>query len=60
MIQVMGEKDFYEYQKGTYKVHSTEWTQNKAKLVLDAWEKEFTRVNLIISYRKNNLYFYNK
>ena len=34
----------FDYYKETYKVHGVDWTAKKAKLVLEAWQRKFTKV----------------
>ena len=38
----MGEKDLYDYWSDTYKVHSLDWSQEKAAAVLREWQASFT------------------
>lgn len=44
VVQLMAEKSLYEYWQDDYKVHSIEWSQEKAKQVLDAWQRKFIKV----------------
>ncbi|XP_045482459.1 protein patched [Harmonia axyridis] len=41
VVQLMGEHEVYEYWSGHYKVHHIGWTQEKASIVLNAWQKKF-------------------
>lgn len=34
----------FEYWKDNYVVHNIDWTMEKAKLILDEWQKKFTEV----------------
>lgn len=43
ILQLMGEKDMYEYWSQTYRVHNLDWSQEKAALILDAWQRKFTQ-----------------
>ncbi|KAB0798294.1 hypothetical protein PPYR_09287 [Photinus pyralis] len=43
VIQLMGEHDFYEFWSETYKVHHIGWSQEKASLILGAWQKRFSQ-----------------
>ncbi|KAF7287732.1 protein patched [Rhynchophorus ferrugineus] len=43
VVQLMGEKELYEYWSGHYKVHHISWSQEKASLVLNAWQKKFAQ-----------------
>lgn len=42
MIVLMGEHELYEYHKETTRVDGIEWTQDKAKTVLEEWQRKFT------------------
>ena len=44
VLQLMGEKEMYDYWSQTYRVHNLEWSQAKAADILDAWQKKFTQV----------------
>ena len=44
VLQLMGEKEMYDYWSQTYRVHNLEWSQAKAADILDAWQKKFTEV----------------
>ena len=46
LLQLLGEKDLYDYHRDTYKVHGIDWTVDKASRVLDAWRRKFTQVRL--------------
>lgn len=41
MIQLMGEKDLYDYWSDTYKVHSLDWSKEKAASILSEWQSKF-------------------
>ncbi|XP_031784306.1 patched isoform X4 [Nasonia vitripennis] len=45
VIQIMGEREFYDYyaRVDTDKVKYTDWTQEKATQVLETWQREFTK-----------------
>lgn len=43
ILQLMGEKDMYEYWSQTYRVHNLEWSQEKAADILHAWQRKFTQ-----------------
>lgn len=45
VIQIMGEREFYDYYArfDTDKVKYTDWTQEKATQVLETWQREFTK-----------------
>lgn len=40
----MGEKELYEFWSQSYKVLHFSWDQEKAALVLKAWQKKFNEV----------------
>jgi len=44
LLQLLGEKDLYDYHRDTYKVHGIGWSVDKARQVLDAWRRKFTEV----------------
>jgi len=44
IVQLMGEHDLYEYFRDNYKVHGTSWNQNKARQILEAWQRAFMQV----------------
>ena len=45
VIQLLGEKELYDYYSDQYKVHSINWSQEKAKKILEAWQRKFTQVH---------------
>lgn len=45
VVQLMTEKEMFEYWSTHYKVHHIDWTQDKAAAVLDAWQQKFSEVN---------------
>lgn len=49
VVQLMGEREMYEYWNEHYKVHHIGWTLEKAAEVLIAWQKKFSaEVNKIM------------
>ncbi|XP_046661166.1 protein patched isoform X1 [Homalodisca vitripennis] len=42
VIQLMGEKELFEFWSETYKVHHVAWSQEKAALVLETWQRRFS------------------
>ncbi|XP_054706725.1 LOW QUALITY PROTEIN: protein patched homolog 1-like [Uloborus diversus] len=42
IIQLMAEKEMYEFWQDHIKVHNLDWTVEKAKKVLEAWQRKFT------------------
>ena len=42
VVQLMGEKDLYEYWSETYKTHTLKWTTNTAKEILASWQAKFS------------------
>lgn len=45
VVQLMGEREMYEYWSDHYKVHHVGWNQEKAAAVLDAWQRKFATVS---------------
>lgn len=43
VIQLMGEREIYDYHASTYKVHHIDWNQEKANQVLEAWQRAFAK-----------------
>ena len=41
MVQLMGPKDMFDYWSSTYKVHSINWSVEKAKQILEKFQKKF-------------------
>ncbi|XP_055690624.1 protein patched [Lutzomyia longipalpis] len=41
VVQLMGEREMYEYWNNHYKVHHVSWSPEKATAVLTAWQKKF-------------------
>lgn len=52
LVQLMRDQDMYEYWKDDYKVHNIEWSVEKAKQVLEAWQRKFTEVRYDCSSKK--------
>lgn len=50
LVQLMGEQNVFHYYKNNYKVHHIEWTVQKAKAILEAWQDKFTQVNVTLTY----------
>lgn len=48
IIQLMGEKDMYDFWSDHYKVHNVDWTPQKARLVLDTWQRTFKQVSVML------------
>ena len=44
IIQLMAEKEMYQYWSENYKTHNIGWSVDKAKAVLEAWQRKFTQV----------------
>ncbi|XP_021939583.1 protein patched isoform X2 [Zootermopsis nevadensis] len=42
VIQLMGEREMFDFWSDTYKVHHVEWTQEKAAQVLETWQRRFS------------------
>ncbi|KAK2722821.1 protein patched-like isoform X2 [Artemia franciscana] len=43
IVKLQGEKDLYDYWSDTYKVHSIDWSVEKAAMVLDLWQRKFMK-----------------
>lgn len=52
VVQLMGEHELFEFYSGTYKVHHIVWTQEKASMLLHAWQKRFAQE--VRNYMKAN------
>ncbi|XP_041359146.1 protein patched homolog 1-like isoform X2 [Gigantopelta aegis] len=44
IIQLMGEKDLFEYHDNSMKVTSVDWSLGMAKQVLEAWQRNFSEI----------------
>ncbi len=42
VIQLMGEKDLYDYWSETYKTHTMDWSQDRARTILAEWQRRFS------------------
>lgn len=42
VIQLMGEQQMHEFWAKDYKVHNVDWTIEKARMVLEAWQRKFS------------------
>ncbi|XP_076749448.1 protein patched isoform X4 [Xylocopa sonorina] len=42
VVQLMGERELYDFFAGTYKVHHIDWSQEKAAQVLETWQRAFS------------------
>ncbi|XP_046825027.1 protein patched isoform X1 [Vespa crabro] len=42
VVQLMGERELYDFLANTYKVHHIDWSQEKASQVLETWQREFS------------------
>jgi patched 1 protein len=60
ILQLMGEKEMFEYWSQTYRVHNLDWSQEKAALILDAWQRKFTQVSDFNFSLKNSQNFQEK
>jgi len=50
LLQLLGEKDLFDYHRDTFKVHGVDWSVDKARQVLDAWRRKFTQVRFTLHY----------
>lgn len=55
VVQLMGEREMYEYWADHYKVHQIGWNQEKAAAVLDAWQRKFSAVRNFFILRLSNV-----
>lgn len=46
VVQLMGEREMFEYYADSFKVHHVSWSQEKATAVLDAWQRKFATVSI--------------
>lgn len=44
IIQLMGEQEMYDFYQNTYKVHNLDWSVEKARIILEAWQRKFLEV----------------
>nr|XP_029724560.1 protein patched-like [Aedes albopictus] len=59
VIQLMGEREMYDYWNNHYKVHHIGWNPEKAAEVLNAWQKKFSaEVNKIMQTEVKPLSYY--
>ncbi|KAG5322403.1 PTC protein, partial [Pseudoatta argentina] len=42
VVQLMGERELYDFLVNTYRVHHIDWTQEKAAKVLETWQRVFS------------------
>ncbi|XP_020282533.1 protein patched isoform X4 [Pseudomyrmex gracilis] len=42
VVQLMGERELYDFLASTYKVHHIDWSQEKAAQVLETWQRAFS------------------
>lgn len=45
ILQLMAEKDMFEYYEDTQKVAGVDWTRQKARAVLEAFQRKFSQVS---------------
>lgn len=50
VVQLMGEREMFEYYADSFKVHHVSWSQEKATAVLDAWQRKFAAVSIFLNY----------
>ena len=43
IVQLMGEKDLYDFHSDTYKVHAVDWSREYAAGVLREWQDKFSQ-----------------
>ncbi|XP_076319648.1 protein patched-like isoform X2 [Tachypleus tridentatus] len=59
VVQLMGEREMFEFWKGHYKVHNLGWDEEKAKLILETWQRKFTEEVLLVAKTTNQSKHYN-
>ncbi|XP_054162571.1 protein patched-like [Oppia nitens] len=42
IIQLMAEQEMYDFYQHTYKVHNLDWSVDKARMILEAWQRKFS------------------
>lgn len=47
---LMSPKQLYEHFKDNYEIHNINWNEEKAKAIIESWQREFTAVNYFIYY----------
>lgn len=52
IIQLRGEKDMYEAWKNNIKVSEVKWTEEKAKAILNEWQRKFTNVSINVNMKQ--------
>lgn len=57
VIQLMTEREMYEFWNGHYKVHHIGWTPEKAAQVLNSWQKKFSNEVSAIFFNQNFGFF---
>lgn len=57
VIQLMGEREMYDYWMNHYKVHHIGWSPEKAAEILNAWQKKFSvEVNKLMHMQSSSNY----
>ena len=61
IVQLMGEKDLYDYHSDTYKVHTLDWSREYAAGVLKEWQDKFSHEvqTLVKETRRDHKYSIN-
>ena len=54
-VQLMGEKDLFDYWSDTYKVHTLEWSREKAFEILKEWQAKFSEEVSRLVENTNNI-----
>lgn len=47
----MGERELFEFWSDTYKIHHVAWSQEKAALVLETWQRRFSEVSTCLTFK---------
>lgn len=48
----MSPKQLYEHFKDNYEIHNINWNEEKAKAIIESWQREFTAVRYLLYYIK--------
>lgn len=44
IVQLMGEREMFEFHQQSYKVHNIDWSMDKARIILETWQRKFSWV----------------
>ena len=49
IVQLMAEEELYSYYQDKFKVHTINWSKEKAKAILEAWQRKLVDVSVYLS-----------